>query len=197
MTIAIDSSPTYPYRAPENQSRADRVLPEEMYTPGLMRRFLAQLVDGIFEVVAVFVGSIVLGLLGAVLNWSPDVTGAAVVLLPTLVASIIQTVLTGAYGQSVGKMLFRLRVVRCDGASCGLGRAVVRAYGVLFLVVIVSTVFRFFHVSDWITLLVMLALFCTDIIMALGEHGRRLSDRLAGTRVIELPSLPALGTLDS
>ncbi len=57
------------------------------------------------------------------------ILGLAVLLLGMALHVVYHTVLVGGCGQTFGKMLLGVAVVRCDGAPAGYGRALLRCLG--------------------------------------------------------------------
>jgi len=76
------------------------------------------------------------------------------------------TVFVGWRGQTPGKMLFRLRIVRGNGREVGYGRAFVRWIGQILSALLLGVGF---------------------FMIAFSRKKRALHDRLAGTYVVRLP----------
>ncbi|MBZ0168679.1 membrane protein [Candidatus Methylomirabilis lanthanidiphila] len=79
------------------------------------------------------------------------------------------TIFIGSCGQTPGKMLFRLKVIRGGGREMTYGRALIRSLGWMLSLLLFGLGF--------------LAIACT-------RHKRALHDMLAGTSVIRLPRTP-------
>jgi uncharacterized RDD family membrane protein YckC len=106
----------------------------------------------------------------AVLGFSrdPDLLDAALIALGAALLAVVlhvayHTVLVGGCGQTVGKMLLGVSVVRRDGAPAGYGRALLRCVG---------------------GGLCVLTLGLGRLLVFVGRERRGLSDRVAGTRPI-------------
>ncbi len=100
---------------------------------GRGNRLLAVLVDLVIQVVVVLV---VMALLGMSL-WNPDPSVATQVvgyLVGLLAFVLIQGTLLVKHGQTWGKRLLGLRIVRPDGARCSAGRVLGLRYGVGFVI---------------------------------------------------------------
>jgi uncharacterized RDD family membrane protein YckC len=80
---------------------------------------------------------------------------------------IYHTVLVGGCGQTVGKMLMGVAVVRRDGAPAGYGRALLRCVG---------------------GGLCLLTLGLGRLLVLFTRDRRALSDLVAGTRAVQRPS---------
>ena len=103
-------------------------------------RFVAWLIDvAIFGFISLFIGlftvlsgfSIFSGLsiFPSWLNWIPFVNFG----FSGWIIFIYWTITDGLYGQSFGKMVMRIKVVRSDGRHPGLGFGVVESFGKAFL----------------------------------------------------------------
>lgn len=79
------------------------------------------------------------------------------------------TLFVGSCGQTPGKMLFKLKVVRVDGQEMTVGRALIRSLG-------------------WMLSLLPFSL--GFLMIACTRQKRALHDMLAGTSVIRLPRTP-------
>ncbi len=87
-------------------------------------------------------------------------------------------------GQSVGKWLFKFRVVRrLDGGPCGWKDSAIRNAPVG-----VATFFGIIPIWGWLVLLLVgLPLMCVEIyLMVRSEGGRRLGDLMAETDVVDI-----------
>jgi uncharacterized RDD family membrane protein YckC len=116
---------------------------------GLGSRFLALLIDGIILAVIGFIINSIIG--GAQVTTSP--TGAAFAINTT--GSLINLIVGLAYyivllpmwnGQTVGKRLMRVRVVKTDGGSITIATAVIRYIGYIInsLVIFIGWIWAFF-----------------------------------------------------
>ena len=129
-------------------------------------RLFAALIDaallGAIDFAVIYFTLAIAGLTFATLRAVPPIPMAAFLLLLNggyLVA------FTAAQGQTIGKMLARLRVVRDDGTRVDVAGAVVRGAGLLLSLATLGLPY-------------LPALFTAD--------GRALHDRLAGTRVVKI-----------
>lgn len=134
-------------------------------TPG--RRFMAQFVDGliilvpfaIFAFVAIFAKG----------QPDPDAFNpfSALMLLSLLGVVAYEALFLSRNGQTPGKMVFKLRVVRPDGGKLSAGQAWGRAFS--------RSVLSFTRILGIV-----------DALMVFSSEGRTLHDRMARTRVISL-----------
>ncbi len=92
---------------------------------GFWIRLVALLIDGIIVTVIQFVFGFLLGLVAAI---SIDSTSAEILIgLFSIVISLVYSVgLLGYCGQTPGKMIVRIKVIRRDGSDIGYGRAALR-----------------------------------------------------------------------
>ena len=91
----------------------------------------------------------------------------AILMLGVALHVIYHTVLVGGCGQTVGKMLMGVAVVRRDGAPAGYGRALLRCVG---------------------GGLCLLTLGLGRLLVLFTRDRRALSDLVAGTRPVQRPS---------
>jgi uncharacterized RDD family membrane protein YckC len=91
----------------------------------------------------------------------------AILMLGVALHVIYHTVLVGGCGQTVGKMLMGVAVVRRDGAPAGYGRALLRCVG---------------------GGLCLLTLGLGRLLVLFTRDRRALSDLVAGTRAVQRPS---------
>ena len=94
------------------------------------------------------------------------VLALGVLLLGVALHVAYHTVLVGGCGQTLGKMLMGVAVVRSDGASAGYGRALLRCLG---------------------GGLCVLTLGLGRVLMLFTRERRALSDFVAGTRLVAVP----------
>jgi uncharacterized RDD family membrane protein YckC len=93
----------------------------------------------------------------------------AVLLLGVAFHVVYHTVLIGGCGQTLGKMLLGVAVVRHDGAPAGYGRALLRCLG---------------------GALCLLTLGLGRLLMLFGRERRALADLVAGTRPVRATPRP-------
>jgi uncharacterized RDD family membrane protein YckC len=99
---------------------------------GRGNRLLAAIVDVVIQVVVVFAVMALLGL--SLWNANPSLTAQAVGFVVGLLAFLlIQGTLLVKHGQTWGKRLLGLRIVRPDGTRCSAGRILGLRYGVGFV----------------------------------------------------------------
>lgn len=111
-----------PYAAPA--TRVDDVLPEgEMALAGRGTRLLAAIVDGI--VMAAFQWALVFALGLSMLEMSQSIlTGIGVALAGMGFYVAINYYLLDKYGQSIGKKVMNIKIVRTDGSKIPVGRII-------------------------------------------------------------------------
>jgi uncharacterized RDD family membrane protein YckC len=95
---------------------------------------VAALADALLGVVAWSLGAMWLIIALLLVRHRPDlldvmVLAAGVLLLGIALHVVYHTVLVGGCGQTLGKMLMGIAVVRRDGAPAGYGRALLRCVG--------------------------------------------------------------------
>ena len=123
-------------------------------------RIAAQLID----YVVMFILLLVVVFAGAGTAGSPGAIEATVFFGFLVVGLGYGTVLEGAYGKTVGKMVTDIRVVGRSGREIGYGQALVRNVPALF--------------GGWLTWLVGMAAIAID------NQNQRLFDRAAATYVV-------------
>lgn len=164
--------PANPYAAP-----AARVADEQSYETfeksSRRARLGAVLVDSLIVAVPVMLLAMALPMFGSRSNGQP--TAAAVVLLGLLglglVAFVVmQLVLLHRHGQTLGKKLVGIRIVRNDGSRAGLGRILLLRGFVPGLIGAVPLVGPFFSLAD--------------VLFIFGEEKRCVHDLLADTIVV-------------
>ncbi len=86
-------------------------------------------------------------------------------------------------GQSLGKMVFGLEVVRSDGSPCDLKASIYR--NIPFEL---ALLFAAIPLLGWILLIIAgIPILLIELWLVIADHnGSRLGDRIAGTAVIEL-----------
>ncbi len=132
---------------------------------GFWIRLVALLIDGIIVTVIQFVFGFLLGLVAAL---SIDSTSAEILIgLFSIVISLVYSVgLLGYCGQTPGKIIVRIKVIRRDGSDIGYGRAALREL-----------------IGKFISGIIL----CIGYLMAaFDDQKQALHDRLADTYVIKL-----------
>jgi uncharacterized RDD family membrane protein YckC len=131
----------------------------EFPTANVGFRILAQLLDYVFIFVYVFIVSFFMGVL--------QINGA-VILVFFLPAFFYSFILESVFnGQSFGKMILRMKVVRLDGSQATLLNYFLR---------------WLFWIIDWLPFYGITAI----IAIAVSNKGQRIGDRAAGTTVVSL-----------
>ena len=146
---------TGPRRRPDT-SRSSRVTRNPGDIDVVGARIGAQIVD----LIAIFV----IGILGAVLVGVGLQSKAIAFLVFIVVTLAYGTILEGAKGQTLGKMLAGVRVVDATGDGVGYGQAFIRNIPALF--------------GGWLTWLVGMAAIAID------DDNQRVFDEVAGTYVV-------------
>ena len=135
---------------------------------GLGRRFIALLIDS-------FILVLVVGVFLVATGYSfPDPAEYGVGLVPLLTIGAVFlyfTMMEGFLGATIGKMVFRVKVVKEDGSGCGIGAALVRN-----LLRIVDGLF--FYVVG-------------AVLIVRSQKRQRLGDRIAKTVVIRPRRVPS------
>lgn len=130
------------------------------YGPGDVDVVGGRIVAQIVDMIVVFVLAVVVGLLFGI-----GLQSRGGVFLGIIVATIAYgTVLEGAYGKTLGKMLIGIRVVGPAGDDVGYGPAFLRNIPAL--------------VGGWLTWIVGIAAIATD------DQNQRLFDQFADTYVV-------------
>jgi uncharacterized RDD family membrane protein YckC len=132
------------------------------------RRVLAGLID----LVVVFVGTVVLSTVVSMISGGDATWGPQMALISVAWALYYYFALESGAGQTLGKKVMKLRVVRADGGSTGMQEIAVR------------TLLRI--VDGMLMYLVGLV-----VMLATGERRQRLGDIVAGTIVVDASSAPA------
>jgi uncharacterized RDD family membrane protein YckC len=142
---------------------------------GFWLRGVAFLVDLVVVAALVAAGGMLVSVAVQVGGWfssTPEIAvewleGSASTLLSVLIDLCYFILFVGWRGQTPGKMLFRLRIIRVTGEDVGYGRAFVR----------------------WIGQIVSTLLLGIGFLMIAFSHTKQgLHDKLAGTYVVRLPS---------
>jgi uncharacterized RDD family membrane protein YckC len=134
----------------------------DLIKASVLKRILARLVDGLVA----WAFALVLPPLGILVG-----------LLYFAVADSFQK------GQSLGKMVFGLEVVRPDGSPCDLKASIYR--NIPFEL---ALLFAAIPLLGWILLVIAgIPILLIELWLVIADHnGSRLGDRIAGTTVIEL-----------
>ena len=133
------------------------------------RRLLARLIETVIELVPAVVGIFH----GVAMGSRMLIRGGLIVSGVTLLAvAVLNLVWLHRYGQSVGKRILGLRIVRADGSRAGLGRLFVLRELVPFALFLVPLAGALFYLVDRVTIF--------------GEERRCVHDRLADTIVIDV-----------
>jgi uncharacterized RDD family membrane protein YckC len=128
------------------------------------QRFLGSLLDNIFALLACAPAAIV----AAALDASEDIIGVALVCGFVLFA-IYQSVIIAQSGQSLGKKLLKIKIVRPDGSVPGFVQGVLVRY---WLMTTMSAVCNIVGLID--------------ALLIFREDQRTLHDHMAGTNVIQV-----------
>lgn len=136
-------------------------------------RFLARLVDGLFVLALMIPWIIFLSAMDWLsLGEFKKSSFAALKLVPAeLPIAIYQWMLVARTGQTIGKKMMRIRIVRTDGGPVGFGDGVALRDWVMRAVGFIPCV------GGLISLV--------GILMIFGQERRCLHDRIAGTKVIK------------
>lgn len=160
------------YRAPQQPevhsapTMSNGVTPDSRPKAGFWLRFVAIMIDG-FLVFLMQVGfSMLLMLIGSN-SFNPEGMMSILIQLFSMILSLFYWIFfTGYCGQTPGKMLLRIQVVRTDGESIGYGKAFYREVVGKFISGII---------------------FCIGYLMAaFDDQKQALHDRMAKTYVIKL-----------
>ena len=116
-----------PYAPPRG---AVRDMPaEDQELAGRLVRLLAAILDGIIASIMIYLPAFVVGAATGAFAQSGDQLGADALTLPIAVGVIgavawawITLLLVARHGQTMGKRLLEIRVVRSDGSQASLGR---------------------------------------------------------------------------
>ncbi len=131
---------------------------------GIGIRFVAQLVD-VF--IVSLIASFVLSLAGYDVTASTGLGFSPILLAMLVMFFLYFTLMEGFLGTTVGKMIFKVKVLSEDGNPCGPGRAAVR------------NLLRFIDALPFLYLIAF-------ILIARSERKQRLGDRVAKTVVVRI-----------
>jgi uncharacterized RDD family membrane protein YckC len=160
-----------PYAPPEAQlaDAAPAGVRRKLASRG--NRLGAKMLDGvIIAVVLVVAGVAGAAATGGSSPASVNMTFVGLMILGGAGVAIINAVLLHRHGQTVGKKIVGIRIVRADGSRCGLRR-------VVFLRILPFSVAGFIPLAGPVVGLV-------DVVMIFGDDHRTLHDRLADTVVV-------------
>jgi uncharacterized RDD family membrane protein YckC len=112
--------------------------PEPFAAPGLKLAFWGE------RFVAWLIDAIIIGIFAGALEWSRVFAWEPLGFWPSwfplfnlgtggLLYFLYWLLMDGAYGQSVGKMVMRIRIVRLDGGRINMGQAAIESVGKAFL----------------------------------------------------------------
>ncbi|MHC4885012.1 MAG: RDD family protein [Planctomycetota bacterium] len=171
--------------------KSGETLPGELERPRFLRRFGCLFVDGI--VIGVVGGAFSFAFIGGIAFTDPeklkDVSSAqGMATLLTLLFTVgYLTLMHGKYGQTLGKMAGKIKVVNPDGSDITMGQGLIRALAYEgpqllspFFMLALS-----FEASQIFTMLAGLYVWANLIVMLIDkEMHRAIHDRLAKTRVV-------------
>ncbi len=163
-----------PYAPPIQSDFRNGSLDDEMQFPaGRGDRFLARMVDGLLLLAFIIPWAIILSAMDMIsfTNLQKNSLEALKLLPAELPVSIYQWILITRSGQTVGKKLMRIRIVKVDGSTLGFGDGVALREWVMRVIGIVPCV------GPLISLV--------GILMIFGDEQRCLHDRIAGTKVVK------------
>lgn len=159
-----------PAAAADNHTVNDRPTPRQMAKAGFGLRFIAMLIDGLVFSVAVLL--VALGLGGIIAHFgdaNPQLMTMMVLLaifVLLALSSLLQVFFIGYCGQTPGKMVTRIKVIRCSGAEVGFGAAIFRE--------VIGK------------LISALLLGCGYLMVLFDEQHQGLHDKIADTYVVKL-----------
>lgn len=143
---------------------------EALPKAGFWLRLVALLLDTVIvwtlRLVVLIPLAIVGGFASVALDDGPSLTLWLLILCSHLIGYTYDVFFTGYHGQTPGKMILRLRVVRCDGGAVGYGRAFLREVPGKFLSALI------FYIGY--------------AMAGFDSRKQALHDRLAGTYVLKL-----------
>ena len=180
--------------------QAGELLPGEVERPSVLRRFLCIFLDGmIVGVVHVLLGMAFLGTAFFAATGAGGVGSTVVAVLPLVNAGIslaYYTVMHGMFGQTLGKMAGRIRVVNGDQSPITMSTALLRALyyqvpaivsALIMAVAILADSQGGLAAADVVNVLFGIYIIASVIVALVDrEQQRAIHDRLAGTRVIFL-----------
>ena len=160
-------------------------------------RFIARVIDSILFWIALVVLSIVIGIGGAgrteEVQTSTNSTasfGDSAIWISSIAilgfAFLYEWVGT-AVGGTIGKSMLKVSVIdEATGSAPGMWKSFVR-YGTQFVFSLIATIgfFASGEAEQWVLALVFLALYFVPYLWAFVDEGRTISDRIAGTWVVQ------------
>lgn len=168
---------------------------EELVAADPIRRLGGYLIDLGALVLAALAGGVVWYFLGEQVA-EPAVALAAVYGV-MLIALLAQWFLVGWRGQSLGKLLCRVKIVARNGAPCGIVRGVLlRSVAPWVLLVLVYVAAGMLRLAATPVNLLVLGGLIADKLLVFSADSRRLVDRIAGTRVVAVDPPPPLPERD-
>ena len=147
-----------PY-APPTVDVCEPIDPLDQLNARRISRFAAAMLD-----MLLFTGALFIPLL------LPREVGPILAGLAVLAGGLVDVIMLGRHGQSIGKRALRIRIVRNDGGTASLGRLLLLRMGVMMFIGLVPI----------LGTLVQLA----DPLFIFGAQSRCLHDFLADTRVV-------------
>ena len=166
------SSPLNPYAppaAPTDSEPAPDGAPTELASLG--RRWLGAAVDNIVAIVLMRATGMVFDL-GTARSFFDFDTTSLFGWAPFLAVWALQSYFIATRGQSIGKMLLRMRIVDMDGNRSPFVRAAVVRTWVFLALFQIPVVGQFIHIAD--------------VLCIFGRERRCLHDMLAGTKVVNV-----------
>jgi uncharacterized RDD family membrane protein YckC len=138
----------------------------------LTKRFIAALIDGV-------IGGLLSFLVGLAIPFVGGILGAAYILLKDgLDVEFMDK-------RSIGKKLMKLRPVRLDGGAVDINTSIMRNWPLA-----IGSIISIIPILGWVLgPLAALVFSIIELVLVLTDpEGRRLGDKLAGTKVIEVES---------
>jgi uncharacterized RDD family membrane protein YckC len=178
------SSPlTFAFRTQDAYSPAEAETPAELYDAPLGRRAIARVVDvGIAVLLAIAAQILVV----APLSRYGSFGMLTALFLSVLAPHSLEAAITARGGQSIGKRLAKIRVVRnVDGGAVGFARSFVRTYAPVVIFIVSATVLVMLGFDPFTRLLGTMVLNGVQLVLLWSERARMIADRIAGTRVID------------
>jgi len=150
---------------------------DELVTAPSSKRLFARLLDGLINLTGGAVGALIGGLIGALLvdlDFGGGIAAALCLVGGMFAIFFVQIYFISTTGQSLGKRIIGIRIVRTDGSAAGF------VHGWLMRTCLVR-VLDFFLLP---TVVLGLAFWTVSICMLGTEYRQMLHDRIAGTRVV-------------
>lgn len=175
---------------------AGESLPGELEPPGVLRRWGCSILDGLILGVPAVVVMIAIGIALASVSMTSTATMAFVQGLAgsayAIIATLYFTFLHARDGQSLGKKVGRIKVVRPDGSPINLTQSFWRAFFFTGLSVVSGIVMMasmgneaVMSASGVLDLLISVYMIANVIALLVDRQQQRaLHDRIAGTRVV-------------